>query len=121
MPRPVDSRLAVTGETEKTDQEQLYDIVDVLDELAQETGRSIPQLVLNWVLSRPTVSSVIVGARTEEQFRENLGALGWTLTAEQIARLDAVSAITPIYPYWHQMEQVGARNPFPTGLTSSVR
>jgi len=120
-PRPADSRLAVTGETEKTDQEQLYDIVDVLGELAQETGHSIPQVALNWVLERPTVASVIIGARTEEQFRENLGALGWALSAAQIARLDAVSALTPIYPYWHQMEQVGARNPFPTGLTSSVR
>jgi aryl-alcohol dehydrogenase-like predicted oxidoreductase len=119
--RPADSRLAVRGETEKTDDEQLYRIVDVLDELAAETGRSIPQVALNWVLSRPTVSSVIVGARTEAQLRENLGAVGWTLDARQIARLDAASAVTPIYPYWHQMEQVGARNPFPTGLTPSVR
>jgi aryl-alcohol dehydrogenase-like predicted oxidoreductase len=116
--RPADSRLAVRGETEKTDEEHLFRIVDVLDELAAETGRTVPQVALNWVLGRPTVSSVIIGARTEQQFRENLGAIGWSLAPEQVARLDAVSAVTPIYPYWHQMEQVGSRNPFPTGLTS---
>jgi aryl-alcohol dehydrogenase-like predicted oxidoreductase len=115
-PRPADSRLAVRGETEKTDDEQLLRIVDVLDELAEETGRTIPQIAINWVLSRPTVSSVILGARTEGQLRENLGAIGWSLTAEQLHRLDRASAVTPIYPYWHQLEQVGARNPFPTGL-----
>jgi aryl-alcohol dehydrogenase-like predicted oxidoreductase len=120
-PRPAGSRLAVVGETEKSDDEQLYRIVDVLDELSAETGRTIPQVALNWVLSRPTVSSVVVGARTEAQLRENLGAVGWSLTTEQIARLDAASAVTPIYPYWHQMEQVGSRNPFPTGLTPVVR
>jgi len=114
--RPADSRLAVRGETEKTGDEQLLRIVDVLDELALETGRTVPQLALNWVLSRPTVASVIIGARTEEQLRENLGAAGWSLAPEQLARLDAVSRVTPIYPYWHQMEQVGPRNPFPTGL-----
>jgi aryl-alcohol dehydrogenase-like predicted oxidoreductase len=120
-PRPESgSRLVVRGETEKTDDEHLYRIVDVLDELAEETGRTIPQVALNWVLSRPTVSSVIFGARTEEQFRENLGAIGWSLTTEQIARLDAASFVTPIYPYWHQIEQVGPRNPFPTGLERAV-
>ena len=117
--RPADSRLAVKGETEKGDDERLFRIVDVLDELAAETGHSIPQIALNWVLSRPTVSSVIIGARDERQFRENLGALGWSLSPEQTARLDAASLVTPIYPYWHQMEQVGPRNPFPTGLTSA--
>jgi aryl-alcohol dehydrogenase-like predicted oxidoreductase len=116
-PRPDGgSRLVVRGETEKTDDEQLYRIVDVLDELAEETGRTIPQIALNWVLSRPTVSSVVLGARDERQLRENLGALGWSLTPEQIDRLDDASAVTPIYPYWHQVEQVGARNPFPTGI-----
>jgi aryl-alcohol dehydrogenase-like predicted oxidoreductase len=116
-PRPTaDTRLAVHGETEKTDEEHLYRIVDVLDEIARETGRTIPQIALNWVLSRPTVSSVIIGARTEEQLRENLGAVGWSLTPAQRARLDAASHVTPIYPYWHQMEQVGPRNPFPGAL-----
>jgi aryl-alcohol dehydrogenase-like predicted oxidoreductase len=114
--RPADSRLAVRGETEKTGDEQLLRIVDVLDELASETGRTVPQLALNWVLSRPTVASVVIGARTGEQLRENLDVAGWSLTPEQLARLDAVSRVTPIYPYWHQLEQVGPRNPFPTGL-----
>jgi aryl-alcohol dehydrogenase-like predicted oxidoreductase len=114
--RPADSRLAVRGETEKSDDEQLYRIVDVLDELAEETGRTVPQIAINWVLSRPTVSSVILGARSETQLRENLGAIGWTLSPEQVERLDRASHVTPIYPYWHQLEQVGPRNPFPTGL-----
>jgi aryl-alcohol dehydrogenase-like predicted oxidoreductase len=115
-PRPDDSRLAVRGETEKGDDERLFRIVDVLDEISAETGRSIPQIALNWVLGRPTVSSVVLGARTEQQLRDNLGAIGWRLDDDQVARLDAVSRVTPIYPYWHQLEQVGPRNPFPTGL-----
>ena len=119
-PRPAEGRLVAHGETEKRDDEHLYRIVDVLDELAEETGRTIPQIALNWVLSRPTVSSVILGARTEEQLRENLGAVGWSLTPAQLLRLETASHMTPIYPYWHQMEQVGPRNPFPTGLTPEV-
>ena len=62
----------------------------------------MPQIALNWLLQRPTVSTVIIGARTEEQLRHNLGAVGWNLTQEQVAKLDAASAIAPAYPYWHQ-------------------
>ena len=83
-----------------------------LDEVAKETGKSVTQIALNWLLQRPTVSTVIIGARNEEQLRQNLGAVGWNLTSEQVARLDKASARTPIYPYWHQSGF--ERNPSPT-------
>jgi aryl-alcohol dehydrogenase-like predicted oxidoreductase len=70
--------------------------------VAKETGKTVPQVALNWLLRRPTVSTVIVGARTEQQLRDNLGATGWALTPEQVAKLDAASARPKIYPYWHQ-------------------
>ena len=92
--------------------EYLFRVVDVLDEIAKETGKTIPQIAINWLLQRPTVSTVIIGARNEEQLRQNLGAVGWTLTGEQIARLDAASAVTPVYPYWHQ-RGFAERNPPP--------
>ncbi len=97
------------------DDERLYAIVDVLDALAAETGKSVPQIALNWLLARPTVSSVIIGARNEEQLRQNLGAVGWSLTTEQIARLDAASATTPAYPYYPYWREGGFRqiNPPP--------
>jgi aryl-alcohol dehydrogenase-like predicted oxidoreductase len=93
--------------------EQVYRIVDVLDELAKETGKTVAQIAINWVLQRPSVSTVIIGARDELQLRENLGATGWALTPAQVARLDAASAKQRIYPYWHQA-QFAERNPFPT-------
>jgi aryl-alcohol dehydrogenase-like predicted oxidoreductase len=92
--------------------EYLFRVVDALDEVAKELGKSVPQVALNWLLQRPTVSSVIIGARNEEQLRQNLGAVGWNLTAGQVARLDAASAVTPAYPYWHQV-QFADRNPPP--------
>ncbi|GAB2542258.1 aldo/keto reductase [Nocardia heshunensis] len=101
QPLPEGSRLHTTAEAgPPVDDERLYDIVDVLDELAAETGRTVPQLALNWLLQRPTVATVIVGARNEEQLRQNLGAVGWSLDAEQLARLDKASAVTPPYPYY---------------------
>ncbi|UGT39214.1 aldo/keto reductase [Nocardia yamanashiensis] len=101
QPLPAGSRLHKTAEAgPPVDDEVLYDVVDVLDELAAETGRTVPQIALNWLLNRPTVSTVIVGARNEEQLRQNLGAIGWNLDAEQIARLDKASAVTPPYPYY---------------------
>lgn len=90
--------------------EHLFKVVDALDEVSKEVGRSIPQVALNWVLSRPTVSSVIIGARTEEQLKDNLEATDWKLTAEQIAKLDLASKVQRPYPYWHQM-QFTERNP----------
>ncbi len=82
--------------------EHVYKVVDALDEVAKETGKTVAQISLNWLLQRPSVATIIVGARNEEQLRQNLGAVGWNLTKEQIAKLDAASATTPAYPYWHQ-------------------
>jgi aryl-alcohol dehydrogenase-like predicted oxidoreductase len=90
----------------------VYHVVDAIDELARETGKTVPQIALNWLLQRPTVATVIVGARNEQQLRENLGAVGWNLTAEQVARLDAASTVTLPYPYWHQ-RPFAERNPPP--------
>ncbi|MGW5755008.1 aldo/keto reductase [Nocardia rhamnosiphila] len=101
QPLPAGSRLHKTAEAgPPVDTEHLYDVVDALDEIAAETGRSVPQIALNWLLTRPTVGTVIVGARNEEQLRQNLGAVGWELTADQLARLDKASALTPPYPYY---------------------
>jgi aryl-alcohol dehydrogenase-like predicted oxidoreductase len=113
QPLPEVSRLPVTAAFgPPVDDEHLFKVVDALDEVAKETGKSVPQIALNWLLQRPTVSTVIVGARNEEQLRANLGAVGWNLTAEQVAVLDAASAVTPAYPYWHQ-RQFKERNPSP--------
>lgn len=93
--------------------EQLYAVVDVLDAIAAETGRSVSQVALNWVMHRPTVASVVIGARTEAQLRDNLGAVDFRLTAGQVARLDQVSARPLPYPYWHQHLTLPDRNPPP--------
>ncbi len=92
-------------------EDHLFKVVDALDEVAKETGKTVPQIALNWLLRRPTIATLIIGARNEEQLRENLGALGWKLTAEQIARLDKASELPKIYPYWHQSGF--ERNPSP--------
>jgi aryl-alcohol dehydrogenase-like predicted oxidoreductase len=83
--------------------EYLYKVVDALDEVARETGKSVSQVALNWLLQRPSVANVVMGARNEAQLWENLGAVGWSLTPAQVARLDAISAMPPSYPYWHQL------------------
>jgi len=92
--------------------EHVFRVVDALDAVAEETGRTVPQIALNWLLQRPTVSTVIIGARNGEQLRQNLGAVGWSLTPVQVKRLDDASAVTVPYPYWHQ-EGFGYRNPHP--------
>lgn len=89
------------------DNEHLYRIVDALDEVAAETGKSVPQIAINWLLQRPTVSSVIIGARNETQLRQNLGAIGWTLSPEQMKKLDAASEVTAPYPYFPYRRQEG--------------
>jgi len=94
------------------DWEYVYKVVDALDEVAKETGKTIPQIALNWLLQRPTVSTLVIGARDEKQLRANLASVGWQLTAEQIAKLDAASRVPLAYPYWHQI-QFASRNPFP--------
>ncbi|WP_022683460.1 aldo/keto reductase [Sphingobium bisphenolivorans] len=83
-------------------EERLFAIVDVLDDLAEETGKTIPQIALNWLLRKPTVANVIIGARNEEQLVSNIGAVGWALSAEQVARLDIASETPSSYPVWHQ-------------------
>ena len=90
----------------------LFDVVDALDEVAKETGKSIPQVALNWLLQRPSVSTLIIGARNLEQLEGNLGAVGWKLDDAQMAKLNAVSERPKAYPYWHQT-QFGERNPGP--------
>lgn len=101
-PVPDGTRVGQLGLERAGDLEKLYAIVDALDEIAAETGRTIPQVAINWVLNRPTVASVVIGARSEAQLRENLCAVGWTLDPAHVAKLDAVSDRRPIYPYWHQ-------------------
>jgi aryl-alcohol dehydrogenase-like predicted oxidoreductase len=116
QPLPAGSRLHDTADAgPPVDQERLYRIVDTLDEIAAESGHTVPQIAINWVLRRPTVSSVIVGARNEEQLRQNLGAVGWSMSDEQAARLDAASAATPAYPYYPYWREGGFRavNPPP--------
>jgi len=101
QPLPAGSRLHDTaGFAPPVDEDHLYRVVDALDAIAADTGRTVPQIALNWLLSRPTVSSVLIGARDEAQLRQNLGAIGWTLTPAQIAALDATSHVTPPYPYY---------------------
>ena len=113
QPLPATSRLHKTaGMGPQVDDDYLFRVVDAIDKVAAETGRSVPQIALNWLLQRPTVATVVIGARNEEQLQQNLGAVGWSLTAEQIARLDAASAVMPAYPYWHQ-RGFAERNPPP--------
>jgi aryl-alcohol dehydrogenase-like predicted oxidoreductase len=114
QPLPETSRLPVTSvRGPQVSDEHLYRVVDALDEVAQETGKTVPQIALNWLLRRPTVSTLVFGARNEEQLRQNLGAVGWSLTAEQVAKLDSASAMPIAYPYWHQRQTYGERNPPP--------
>jgi aryl-alcohol dehydrogenase-like predicted oxidoreductase len=100
-----DGRIKSGGATggPKVDDEYLYTVVDALDAVAKETGKTVTQVALNWLLQRPTVCNLVVGARNEEQLKQNLGAVGWNLTAHQVGMLDAASHKHPSYPYWHQM------------------
>jgi aryl-alcohol dehydrogenase-like predicted oxidoreductase len=113
QPLPDVSRLHKTADAgPQVADEYLYTVVDALDAVAAETGKTVPQVALNWLLQRPTVSSVILGARTEEQLRQNLAATGWNLSESQVVALDKASAVTPVYPYWHQ-RNFPERNPLP--------
>jgi len=120
-------RLGATGEGRialggavggpQVEDEYLYRVVDALDVVAKDTGKSIPQVALNWLLQRPSVVNVVVGARNEEQLEQNLGAVGWALSAEHVAYLETASFRQPIYPYWHQTG-FDERNPKPTAWTA---
>ncbi|HZQ55051.1 MAG TPA: aldo/keto reductase [Bryobacteraceae bacterium] len=112
QPRPETSRLPKTAEAgPPVPEEYLYRVVDALDGVAKETGKSVPQIALNWLLQRPTIASVIIGARDEQQLKDNLGAAGWSLTAEQVKKLDEATATTLAYPYWHQRQAAIERVP----------
>jgi len=116
------SRTVAPSETEQSaDQEFVYDLVDVLAEVAEELGKSIPQVAINWLLERPTVASVILGARTEEQLRKNLEAVGWSMSPEQRAKLDAASERPLPYPYWHQQQNLAERVPLNGFRTPRMR
>lgn len=118
QPLPETSRLRTQVTAEggpPVPEERLYRVVEALDAVASETGKTVPQIALNWLLGRPTVCTIVVGARTAEQLRQNIGAVGWSLTPAQVAALEAASAVTPTYPYWHQA-QFAERNPPPVSL-----
>ena len=107
QPLPANARVAQGGNpvlNTPADEERLFDIIEVLDELVAETGKTHAQISLNWLLQRPTVANIIIGARNEEQLKQNLEAVGWNLSIEQVKRLDQASEILPVYPYWHQRQ-----------------
>jgi len=115
QPLPAESRLRspqVVDFGPHVSDEYLFTVVDALDAVAREVGKPVAQVAINWLLRRPSVSTVIMGARNEEQLRQNLGAADWALSGDLVARLDAVSAVRPAYPYWHQRGFV-ERNPSP--------
>jgi aryl-alcohol dehydrogenase-like predicted oxidoreductase len=111
---PEDSRVGTDASWVVPD-EHLYKITDALEQISRETAQSILRVALAWLLSRPTVSSVVIGARNVTQLKDNLAATDLKLSADQIARLDAASAVRPAYPYWHQRRTSLARNPPPVG------
>jgi len=116
-PLPAVSRRTVQASNDMgppVNDEYLYRVVDALDRVAEETGKTVPQVALNWLLQRPSVSTVVIGARNEQQLRDNLGAVGWNLVPDQVRMLDRASEIPMPYPYWHQ-RQFHERNPFPAG------
>ncbi|MFB7463597.1 aldo/keto reductase [Streptomyces sp. NPDC056224] len=122
LPLPPQSRLHQTADYgPPVEDAHLFDVVDALDEVAKDTGRTIPQVAINWLLQRPTVSSVIIGARNEEQLRQNTGAVGWTLTAEQTARLDAASHKPAPYPYFPYERQEGFARLSPPMISAAAR
>jgi aryl-alcohol dehydrogenase-like predicted oxidoreductase len=109
---PGDSR-AGTDASWVVPEERLHKVTDELELISRETGRSIPCVALAWLLGRPSVSSVVIGARNVTQLKDNLAATDLTLSADQITRLDAASAVRPAYPYWHQRRTFTQRNPPP--------
>jgi aryl-alcohol dehydrogenase-like predicted oxidoreductase len=108
-------RIASGGATggPSVDDDYLYTVVDALDVVAKDTGKTVPQIALNWLLQQPSVANLVIGARNEEQLRQNFGALGWTLSPEHRTLLDDASRRPPVYPYWHQTG-FDERNPKPT-------
>ena len=120
QPIPEGSRLATADFLAGNRSDRLFDVIDVLEEIAAETGKTVSQVALNWVLQRPSVVSIVVGARNAEQLKQNLGATGWTLDAAHMTKLDTVSETHPIYPYWHQ-RSFAALNPPPVPVYRTKR
>ena len=116
---PADSRLSTADFLAGARSNKLYDTIDVLDEISRQTGKTPSQIALNWVLQRPSIVSIVIGARNEQQLRQNLGAVGWKLEAQHMAKLDAASQTRPIYPYWHQ-HGFPALNPPPVPYASDA-
>lgn len=113
QPLPQDNRVQQGGgHGPALNEERLFTIVEALDQVAEETGKSIAQVSLNWLLQRPTIANIVIGARNEEQLKQNLEAVGWNLTIDQVKKLDEASETDPIYPYWHQRQNVKL-NPLP--------
>ena len=110
---PPEGSRAATDASWDVPEERLYAVTDVLEALSADTGHSVPRLALAWLLTRPTVSSIVIGARNADQLRDNLGATEVRLTPEQVARLDQASMERPVYPYWHQRRTSLDRNPPP--------
>ncbi len=107
QPAPADARVAQGGSpipASAITDEVFYNIIDELEAIAKEVEKTVAQVAINWLLQRPTVSNIIIGARNEEQLKQNFGAVGWNLTLDQVKRLDKVSEVPPVYPYWHQRE-----------------
>ncbi|MGA3236717.1 MAG: aldo/keto reductase [Bryobacteraceae bacterium] len=116
QPLPKQSRLHLTAEMgPPVPQDYLHKVVEAIDEVAKETGKTVPQIALNWLLRKPTISTIVIGARNEEQLKQNIAAEGWKLTPEQVAKLDEASAPPIPYPYWHQRQFVD-RNPLPPAV-----
>jgi aryl-alcohol dehydrogenase-like predicted oxidoreductase len=111
---PAGSRSA-TDASWDVPEERLFAVTDALESVSEEIGHSIPRVALAWLLSRPTISSIVIGARNVAQLQDNLAATEIKLSQEQIARLDQASAVRPAYPYWHQRRTFLARNPPPVG------
>jgi len=97
------------GEPPVRSKEQLFDIVNVLLAIAQNRGASAAQVALAWLLGRPGVASLVIGARTEEQLAENIAAAGLTLTQDETEALEVASAPPLLYPYWHQAKTASDR------------
>jgi aryl-alcohol dehydrogenase-like predicted oxidoreductase len=107
QPAPADARVAQGGSpipASAITDEVFYNIIDELEAIAKEVEKTVAQVAINWLLQRPTVSNIIIGARNEEQLKQNFGAVGWNLTLDQVKRLDKVSEVPPVYPYWHQRD-----------------
>lgn len=110
-------RFAGWTEPPVEDEDKLYRIIDTVTEVAAAHGVSPAQVALAWLLQRPAVTSVIIGARTRQQLADNLAAADLELAQDEIAALDAASAIPLLYPYWHQARTVSDRlSPADLGL-----